>query len=198
MSTAGGREELIERLHGALAALEANDEDEFRRHIGAIAELRASPVMLALARLARELGETLGSFNVTDPLFAELPDACARLEHVVKMTEDATHKTLDLVEQSRELLGELPPEAASETLQSIKRNLSEVALAQAYQDLTGQIIKRVVGVVRRVYDAVGAFGIEIPDGKPDKGELAGPAVKGVDTHAVSQGDADDLLSQLDL
>ncbi len=198
MSASGGREELIHRLQHALAALEANDEDGFREQIGAIAELRASPVMLALARLARELGETLGSLNVADPLFAELPDACARLEHVVKMTEDATHQTLDLVERSRELLGGLPPEAAGETLQQVKRNLSEVALAQAYQDLTGQIIKRVVGVVRRVYDAVAAFGIEIPTETRPNSDLAGPAVKGVDTHAVSQGDADDLLSQLDL
>ena len=69
MSNPGGREELIERLHGALSALEANNEDEFRKQIGAIADLRASPVMLALARLARELGETLGSLNVADPLF---------------------------------------------------------------------------------------------------------------------------------
>lgn len=198
MSNPGGREELIERLHGALAALEADNEDEFRKHIGAIGELRASPVMLALARLARELGETLGSLNVADPLFAELPDAAARLQHVVKMTEDATHTTLDLVEKSRELLGQLPPEAASETLQEIKRNLSEVALAQSYQDLTGQIIKRVVGIVNRVYDAVAAFGIDVRSVTRNDPELAGPAVKGVDTHAVSQGDADDLLSQLDL
>ena len=93
MSTSGGREELVQRLQAALTALEGDDEETFRKEIGAIAQLRASPVMLALARLARELGETLGSLNVADPLFAELPDACARLEHVVKMTEDATHKT---------------------------------------------------------------------------------------------------------
>nr|WP_225444347.1 protein phosphatase CheZ [Pseudomarimonas arenosa] len=178
--------------------MEANDEANFRKEIGAIAELRASPVMIALARLARELGETLGSLNVADPLFAELPDACARLEHVVKMTEDATHQTLDLVERSREVLAALPPELAPEALGEVRKNLSEVALAQAYQDLTGQIIKRVVGVVGRVYDAVAAFGIDVNTLRPDNNGLAGPAVKGVDTHAVSQDDADDLLSQLDL
>ncbi|MBD8524722.1 protein phosphatase CheZ [Pseudomarimonas arenosa] len=198
MSASGGREELVHRLQGALTALEANDEANFRKEIGAIAELRASPVMIALARLARELGETLGSLNVADPLFAELPDACARLEHVVKMTEDATHQTLDLVERSREVLAALPPELAPEALGEVRKNLSEVALAQAYQDLTGQIIKRVVGVVGRVYDAVAAFGIDVNTLRPDNNGLAGPAVKGVDTHAVSQDDADDLLSQLDL
>lgn len=198
MSTPGGREELIARLHAALEALEANDEAGFKAAIGAIAELRTSPVIQALARLARELGETLGSLNVADPLFAELPDASARLQHVVRMTEDATHTTLDLVERSRELLAGLPPEAGGATLDEVRRNLSEVALAQSYQDLTGQIIKRVVGVVDRVYDAVAAFGIDVRAEQREQSGLAGPAVKGVDNHAVSQGDADDLLSQLDL
>ena len=197
MSTSGGREELVQRLQAALTALEGDDEETFRKEIGAIAQLRASPVMLALARLARELGETLGSLNVADPLFAELPDACARLEHVVKMTEDATHKTLDLVERSREVLAALPTDVAPDALGEVRRNLSEVALAQAYQDLTGQIIKRVVGVVGRVYDAVAAFGIDVSAERQNP-DLAGPAVKGVDTHAVSQDDADDLLSQLDI
>ncbi|MCK7595132.1 protein phosphatase CheZ [Pseudomarimonas salicorniae] len=198
MSNAGGREELIARLHAALEALEANDEQGFKAAINAIAELRTSPVIQALARLARELGETLGSLNVADPLFAELPDASARLQHVVKMTEDATHTTLDLVEKSRELLDSIPPEAGGEALAAVRKNLSEVALAQSYQDLTGQIIKRVVGVVDRVYDTVAAFGIDVRAEQRNDTGLAGPAVKGVDSHGVSQDDADDLLSQLDL
>ena len=198
MSDPGTREELIARLHAALEALEVDDEQAFKAAIGSIAELRTSPVIQALARLARELGETLGSLNVADPLFAELPDASARLQHVVKMTEDATHTTLDLVEKSRELLAVIPAEAGGDALAEVRKNLSEVALAQSYQDLTGQIIKRVVSVVDRVYDAVAAFGIDVRAEQRQNSSLAGPAVKGVDTHAVSQGDADDLLSQLDL
>lgn len=197
MSTEAGREMLIHRLQAALAALERDDEDGFRAEIEAIAEWKASPVMAALARLARELGETLGSVNIADPMFAELPDACARLEHVVKMTEDATHKTLDLVDRSRELMKSIPAEAGGAALQEVRGNLSEVALAQAYQDLTGQIIKKVVGVVRRVYDTVAAFGVAIPQ-PVEKEYLAGPAVAGVDTHAVSQDAADDLLNSLDI
>lgn len=199
MSSMAGREELMARLQAALDALESNDEAAFKSAIHAIAELRASPVIQALARLARELGETLGSLNVADPLFAELPDASARLQHVVRMTEQATHTTLDLVEQSRALLERIPPEAGGEVLAEIRQNLSEMALAQSYQDLTGQIIRRVVGVVDRVYDTVAAFGIDVrarpPEGSKD---LAGPALKGLDQHAVSQDEVDDLLSDLDL
>ncbi len=197
MSTGPERDHVIQCLQTALAALEADDEEAFRHQIGAIAEFRSSPVIAALARLTRELGETLGSLHVSDPMFAELPDACARLEHVVKMTEEATHKTLDLVERSRHLVEQIPAGTCPDEIGELRLNLSNVALAQAYQDLTGQIIKRVVGVVRRVYEAVAVFGVEFGD-PAERDGLAGPALEGIDSHAVSQVDADDLLKQLDI
>lgn len=197
MSTGPDREKIIGCLRAALHALEADDEIAFREQIGAIAEYRSSPVIAALARLTRELGETLGSLHASDPMFSELPDACARLEHVVKMTEEATHKTLDLVDRSRFLVEQLPTDVAPDELSELRLNLSNVALAQAYQDLTGQIIKRVVGIVRRVHEAVAAFGVNIGDAS-DRHELAGPVIEGVDNHGVSQVDADDLLKELDI
>lgn len=197
MTSAGPeREQIIACLQAALTALELDDEAGFRSKIGQIAEYRSSPVIVALARLTRELGETLGSLHASDPMFAELPDACARLEHVVKMTEEATHKTLDLVERSRYLVEQLPPTSCPDAIGELRLNLSNVALAQAYQDLTGQIIKRVVGVVRRVHETVATFGIDFDPASRDG--LAGPAVIGVDNHGVSQVDADDLLKQLDI
>jgi len=199
--SAGGpeRDHVIQCLQAALTALEADDEGSFREQIGAIAEYRTSPVIAALARLTRELSETLGSLHATDPMFAELPDACARLEHVVKMTEEATHKTLDLVERSRFLVEQVPADVCPDQLGELRLNLSNVALAQAYQDLTGQIIKRVVGIVRRVHEAVAAFGVNFGDANASANhELAGPAIAGVDTHGVSQVDADDLLKELDI
>jgi chemotaxis protein CheZ len=197
VSSAGPeREQIIACLQAALTALELDDEAGFRSKIGQIAEYRSSPVIVALARLTRELGETLGSLHASDPMFAELPDACARLEHVVRMTEEATHKTLDLVERSRFLVEQLPPNSCPDAIGELRLNLSNVALAQAYQDLTGQIIKRVVSVVRRVYETVAAFGIDFDPNSRDG--LAGPVVSGIDNHGVSQVDADDLLKQLDI
>jgi chemotaxis protein CheZ len=189
------RDQVIGCLQAALTAIEADDEDAFRVQISRIVEYRSSPVITALARLTRELSETLGSLHASDPMFAELPDACARLEHVVRMTEEATHKTLDLVERSRFLVEQLPADSCADTVGELRLNLSNVALAQAYQDLTGQIIKRVVGVVRRVHETVAAFGV---DSDPSiRAGLAGPSVAGLD-NGVSQVDADDLLKQLDI
>ena len=82
-------------------------------------------------------------------------------------------------------------------LERIRHNLTEIALTQSYQDLTGQIIRRVVGIVRRVHEGFGALGLPPEQHRTDP-ELAGPALKGLDRHAVSQNDADDLLSDLGL
>jgi chemotaxis protein CheZ len=58
----------------------------------------------------------------------------------------------------------------------------------------------VVGIVRRVHEGFGALGLppQEDDKKRDTNGLAGPAVNGLDRHAVSQNDADDLLSDLGL
>lgn len=193
---------LVQRLQDALAALESGDEAGWRREIDALAALRAQPMMAGLGRLARELGQALGELPSVPSEAGELDDACARLDHVVEMTEQATHRTLDLAEECRELTERLRADGLNadqgEILERIRHNLTEVALTQSYQDLTGQIIRRVVGIVRRVHEGFGALGLPPPEDESRNQGLAGPAVNGLDRHAVSQHDADDLLSDLGL
>jgi len=196
------RKLLIERLQGALDALESGDEAAWRREIDTLAAWRTRPMMQGLSRLARDLGQALGELPTVPSEAGELDDACARLDHVVAMTEQASHRTLDLAEQCRALAdqlvaGGLDGEQA-EILDKIRHNLTEMALTQSFQDLTGQIIRRVAGIVRRVHEGFGALGLP-PKEEPRQGDgLAGPAVVGLDRHAVSQVDADDLLSELGL
>jgi chemotaxis protein CheZ len=200
--TLGDKNVLIQRLQDALAALESGDEAGWRREIDALAALRTQPMMAGLGRLARELGQALGELPSISTDAGELDDACARLDHVVEMTEKATHRTLDLAEECRTLTEQLRAEGLSPDqdviLDRIRHNLTEVALTQSYQDLTGQIIRRVVGIVRRVHEGFGALGLPPPEEDARNGGLAGPAVNGLDRHAVSQHDADDLLSDLGL
>ena len=161
--------------------------------------------MQGLAKLSQTLGEALGELPAVDAAVGELPDACARLDHVVAMTEQATNRTLDLVEDSQKLMEKLlvPGDDHEVLLRALRSNLSEMALAQSYQDLTGQIIKRVAGIVRGVHDQLTAMGLPPTGGtarRKDEDPLAGsgPAIAGVDKPATSQSDADDLLSDLGL
>lgn len=196
------RNALIERLQGALDALESGDEAGWRREIDTLAAWRTRPMMLGLSRLARELGQALGELPIVPAEAGELDDACSRLDHVVAMTEEASHRTLDLAEECRALAEQLRADGLTgeqgQILDKIRHNLTEMALAQSFQDLTGQIIRRVAGIVRRVHEGFGALGLPPKeDRKPGDG-LAGPAVTGLDRHGVSQGDADDLMSGLGL
>lgn len=202
MNAGNDTSSLIQHLQDALSAIESGDEAGWRRQIDALAASRAQPMMAGLSKLARELGQALGELPVVPSEAGELDDACARLDHVVAMTEKATHRTLDLTEECRELASQLSVGGLTadqqQLLDRIRHNLTEVALTQSYQDLTGQIIRRVADIVRRVHEGFGALGLPPKREEQDGNALAGPAVGGLDRHAVSQHDADDLLSDLGL
>jgi len=197
--------EITAHLRAALAAISHADEASLKAELGAIVQWQEQPLMQGLAKLSQSLGEALGEIPAVDAAVGELPDACARLDHVVAMTEQATNRTLDLVEDSQKLMEKLliPGDDHEALLRALRSNLSEMALAQSYQDLTGQIIKKVAGIVRGVHDQLTAMGLPPTGGgsrRKDEDPLAGsgPAIAGVDKPATSQSDADDLLSDLGL
>jgi chemotaxis protein CheZ len=87
----------------------------------------------------------------------------------------------------------------------LHKDLSEVLMAQDFQDLTGQIIRKVINLVHDVEEKlvmlvrITGNKLEAPDQKKeDKEELAGPAVPGLDQgdQVTNQDDVDDLLSSL--
>jgi chemotaxis protein CheZ len=91
--------------------------------------------------------------------------------------------------------------------QSLHDNLSEVLLAQGYQDLTGQIIRKVIDLVSdveaKLIKLVRIAGRPQGEAKTNGGKRpdiapAGPVVPGVDTGdlVTGQDDVDDLLSSL--
>ena len=77
-------------------------------------------------------------------------------------------------------------------------DLSLIGLGDTMAWATPERIRRVVGIVRRVHEGFGALGLPPPEEEARNQGLAGPAVNGLDRHAVSQVDADDLLSDLGL
>jgi len=192
------RKLITKRLHAALWALEHDDHAGWRANVDELIQWRTQPFVQGLARLAHELELALG--EIGDPAHhASLPDACARLEHVVTLTETASMRTLDLIQECSGLLGRLPTDDAgqAETVAGIRGRLSEMTAAQGYQDLTGQIILRVVELVRAVQAGLGdAVGQTQPLQLSNRGH--GPAVAGLDPKPATQDDANELLSSLGL
>ena len=211
----GDRQTVVDHLHAALDALEADDPVAWRANVDELIAWRTQPLVQGLARLARELEHALGDGNGMaggGSLRAQvsgggsLAEASARLEHVVQVSEGASHHTLDLIQECGTLLGTLPDaasEAQAATIAAIRSRLSEMTAAQGYQDLTGQIIRRVVVLVNAVHVGLGDYALA--DDRPlqlsGHGPSTaghGPAVAGLDAPPTSQDDANQLLSSLGL
>ncbi len=90
------------------------------------------------------------------------------------------------------------------TAETVRGNLNDVLMAQDFQDLTGQIIKRVITLVAEVennlVNLVKLAGLPERESKIEKKmeKLEGPIIPGVDSGDVVSGqdEVDDLLSSL--
>lgn len=97
-------------------------------------------------------------------------------------------------------------EGNTDQVKELRGKLNEILMAQDFQDLTSQIIKRVIGLVEEVETnlvnlvklAGGNVNIEFKKTENDHSiEATGPAVPGVDDNVVSgQDEVDELLSSL--
>jgi len=140
-----------------------------------------------LGKLTRDLHEALNSFRGDSRLIEltrdDIPDAKERLNYVVSMTEQATHRTLNAIDEGlpiaeslnkrstelteswirfrhrelsvvefREFARELDAFflASGEETERLRSLMSEIMMAQDFQDLTGQIIRRVIRLVHEL------------------------------------------------
>jgi len=223
-----------------VSQLEANQFDEANQTIYQLCQLREGSLFQEIGKLTREMHESLNSFAHDESLetlmHESLPDAKKRLDYVVQLTEESAHKTLNAVEQCMPVTAELKQGAEilqqqvsdnnmqtflakavshSETLNSC---LTEILMAQTFQDVTGQIIQRVIKLVKDVEDSLVSMiracssadintGIQngnlMKEEKDNRGY--GPAVPGVNQGekitnenetVKNQDDVDDLLSTL--
>jgi chemotaxis protein CheZ len=217
----------VEALRGALAR---EDSHDFSVALAGFNAVHDSEILHAVRRVAGDLRAALEQFRedsrLADLAERQVPDARVRLAHVLRLTDDAAHRTLDLVERSCPLAEEAARDAtrlrgmrrrATDTLDvevqsfldrtashmaQVRSNLSEVLMAQGYQDLSGQIIRGVIKLVEELEAALGILmrlsGANTAVLRPRGPGLHGPAVPGVEAHTNVSGqqDVDALLSGL--
>ncbi|MBE0470202.1 MAG: protein phosphatase CheZ [Methyloprofundus sp.] len=94
-----------------------------------------------------------------------------------------------------------------ERVASVQTGLTDILMAQGFQDITGQIIRRVIDLVQEMERSMVEL-VRLSGGKSKAGitkkseelELPGPVVPGLDDNAndvaTNQDDVDDLLSSL--
>lgn len=240
----GLQERYGKQLDALLAAYHLGDEGALLQALDALLRLRERNLFLEIGRLSRDLQTALERFRVDSRLVdlaeKDVPDARQRLAHVLKLTDEAAHQTLDLVERScplaertsrtaaaleprwqefrarriavadfRSMLEQMDGflTAARADAEVVRSNLSEVLMAQGYQDITGQILRGVMQLVGEVESALGDLVVlSRVDSNPSadaerraaREAIAGPVVPGVHHGVVVSGqqDVDDLLSGL--
>ncbi|MFP4208657.1 MAG: protein phosphatase CheZ [Wenzhouxiangella sp.] len=158
---------------------------------------------------------------------ADFPDARDRLDRVIAMTEKSAHRTMDLVEDAVPVVEQLlmaanqlagrwsvvedgvAPSAdlVAETRQclalsagqaeSLRKTFSEVLIAQNFQDLSGQIIRDIIRLVKEVEDTLVNM-IRISGRSADLVEQQADARRRREAsdRARNQDDVDDILSSL--
>lgn len=235
------REEYGDSIAALAGALAAGDERRFIDELDALVQRRERTLFSQLRKLAGDLQSALERFRIDSRLLdlaeKDVPDARHRLDHVLKLTDEAAHRTLDLVEQSGPLAertargaGEILVqwksfrartikveefsrmvvrmdeflEGARSDMDRVRGNLSEVLLAQGYQDLTGQIIRGVMKLVAELETGLADL-VRLSKDARRTGGISdetrrgfGPTIPGIDRgpSVGGQQDVDALLSGL--
>ncbi len=187
--------------------------------------------------LARELHDSLAGLAETltsdlqEMVEADMPDTGNRLEHILKITDEAATTTLDHAESIKQRiagdqqklerlerhLSMLKPigdsahnrmDESAQLIRELKESLtgnyddvSIILTSQGYQDLTGQIINKIVGFQKGIEDKliglIRSFGARISKGKKKqkKEELYGPAHENVKDAVHSQDEVDAILAE---
>jgi chemotaxis protein CheZ len=229
---------IVERLEGLITELgerlASHDLSGAFSAIERINTIKEESIFYCLGVLARGLHTAIVSFRVDDHgkhYLAHDEEAggaagvTSQLENVLRMSEDSARKTLNILESSMPLVRDLRQRAEqsagtdaaaalaaqSEGLAALEHNLMEILMAQGFQDLAGQAIRKVNGILGAMQADLLALltyanqvkSLSEPVRVPVPGELA--QTRAEDTGAsdgqsrdpaMSQDSVDDLLASL--
>ncbi|WP_243047628.1 protein phosphatase CheZ [Dyella sp. RRB7] len=189
--------------------LNSADGAAFEQALDVLVRQREHRLFRALGLLARDLHDAvrrLGGDLAQEGVPGSVADARKHLEDVLEMSSQAAHRTLDFAERMRpqadavaqnasEVIDGTPPGDVAHVLavqaaafaNECRDGLADFVVAQSWQDLSGQRIKKVVNFIGSVENSL----LELVS---LTGALAGEAAVGP-VKVTSQDEADRLLSE---
>ncbi len=174
----------------AMAEHDIPDAKERLHYVIAMTEQAADQTLTAVEELMPVSDDLSAQINQLSGQWSRFLDREMPFEEFKAMSADLSQ----YFEQSRA------------SLDKIQAGLSDILMAQGFQDITGQIIRRVIDLVQDLEGSmvnlikISSRKISPSTGPAEHPELPGPVVPGVDDRAgdvaTSQVDVDDLLSSL--
>lgn len=213
----------IHQAQALVEALQENNQVKAGEILDELTQMREFEIYQHVSELTANLHQTLDHLDDNTLLLQtkhDIPDATERLEYVIQTTEEASGKTLDTAEQALQSLeilqqliqSEFDVDKLQRELNQIHKSLTEIMLAQSFQDLTGQVLNRVIFVItsleqsliqlidnsRHDYHAIPEREDDVKGQKSDEMKGVGPNVtqKSKQDIVETQEDIDDLLSNL--
>ncbi|BBP45560.1 protein phosphatase CheZ [Thiosulfatimonas sediminis] len=206
----------LELANQLVAALQANEQKLAQSLTLQLAQMTENSLYQQIKDLAENLHSTLDELEHMPLLMQtkhDIPDVTERLQYVLDAIEDASGKTLTSAENSMAIIEQLeslaPTQASMQgLLQELSGELNKIMLAQSFQDLTGQVLNRVILIISSLEQSLLSL-IEksghdfnlIPERRESQAELhkgVGPNVtsSGQKDALGNQDDVDDLLADL--
>lgn len=198
---------LIEEITNFMNAVSQGDYEKADSIMSSIIQKSQSDLFKEVGKVARKLHDSLKSFReALDPKLREIaieqmPRAVDQLQMVIDKTEEAANKTMEIVEKYILKMDDLAdhirqiqgPEASVKFLKEFKNSLeddlTEILTTQSFQDLTGQVLKKVINLVGdlevELIRLITTFGLKIEEKKTITKEV----------EKVTQEEVDDLLKE---
>lgn len=153
-----------------------------------------------LGHLARLLHESLKEIegeceNATHDNNGNLvSNAQRRLEHIEQITSDAAQRVMDHAEDAKSkikiCINKTRSKETKEHLADVDKLLTDIIVAQEFQDITGQLLKKVFKTLSDVETQLIGTLIENSEA------LDGPSVPVINAENLKQDDVDNLLDSL--
>tara|TARA_B100001094_G_C18195884_1_gene810887 strand:- start:6319 stop:7047 length:729 start_codon:yes stop_codon:yes gene_type:complete len=235
----------LEQAKELVALLEKGDKQKANENFVNLAEPLKTELFAEIGKLTRQLHDSMNKFsddtNIQSLKDVDFDDAQEGLSYVIRITEEAANKTMDLAEKVHPLavdlqikLDQFVPiwkkllareidvsqfqklcreinlyfDQVQKTAVEITSLTNDIVLAQGFQDLSGQVIKRTIDMIEEVQnnliDILKIFGdVTSTPVQEEKKIIPGTKAEGPivnaekrDDVAQNQDEVDDLLSSL--